>query len=124
MNFSVRALMAMIAWTPFYVIPAIGCFYAVRRISKEASPFIFTDWILLALPWFVWSLSLFVSPQKKSLSNFAEAYVLLLVSSIGYWVRLTLSARSFNGAVVGWWVIAAVSLIGFALAIFTPALPE
>lgn len=124
MSFSVRALMAMIAWTPFYIIPAIGCFYAVRRISKKIYPFIFTDWILLGWPWLVWSLSLFVSPQTKSLSNFAEAYALLLVSSIGYWVRLTLSARSFNAAVVGWWVIAAVSLIAIALAIFTPALPE
>jgi len=123
MNSNAASILALVMWSPFYIVPTgIGCL-VVRSLKRPRSRFILPDWLLLFVPWFVWFAFMMVTPQTKSLANLAEVYALIAVAVVGF------AIRTFIGAKVGHsrasFVVLAVTIFtGVGLAYFVPALPE
>lgn len=125
MSTTARFLMAMLIWSPYYVVPTAALSLGVRLLFR-ASPrpsLLLEDWLLFAVPWFVWFSFLALNSDHKSLANLAEVYALVIAAVLGFVFRLRFGVR-YGPRKAARAVLAVVCLVGVALACLVPALPE
>ena len=125
MSDATRAILAMIVWSPFYILPtAIACVGARLFVrSRPRPPLTLEDWLLFVVPWFVWFSAMILNSNHKSLANLAEAYVLIVVAVVGFTVRFVVGPR-FEAPPGRSAVLVGVCSVGLALAFLVPPLPE
>ncbi len=115
----------MLIWSPYYIVPTAALSLGARLLSRARprASLLLEDWLLFAVPWFVWFSFLALNSDHKSLANLAEAYVLVIAAVVGFVLRLRLGVR-YGPRKVARTVLAIVCVVGISLAYLVPALPE
>lgn len=124
MSATARSILAMLVWSPYYIVPTtVFCLGARLIRSRPRPPLTLEDWLLFVVPWFVWFSAMMINGNHKTLANFAEAYGLIFLAVVCFIARLRFGQR-YGPHRVGLIALAVVCLAGLALAFLVPPLPE
>jgi hypothetical protein len=82
------------------------------------------DWLLLCVPWIAWFTCVNAFDRQKSLSNLGEAYLLALVCTVLYWLRIKVVARNVDARTGSYICLGLACLVAALMALTVPALPE